>query len=112
MLMMKQIKHHLNKLNEPIQVVYATPTGQFYFQPLNQRKNLMLILNNNNNNQLLFQRYIQQLQLFIHHIIIILHKHNMLMPSYPTFFQPIVHLPSLVIDTKPEQNDIDDVDIE
>ena len=86
--------------NDQVQVVYATPTGQLYFQPSANKKpypdseQIVAPIPTVYPAQYYYPSQVQ-------HII----------PSHSAYFQPIPST-SLVVDTKSEQNDIDDLDLE
>jgi hypothetical protein len=86
--------------NDQVQVVYATPTGQIYFQLSNTKKpypdseQIVAPIPTVYPTQYYYPSQVQ-------HVI----------PSHSAYFQPIPST-SLVIETKSEQNDIDDIDLE
>jgi hypothetical protein len=85
--------------NDQVQVVYATPTGQIYFQPSTNKQpypdpeQIVTPIQTVYPTQYFYPSQVQ-------HVI----------PSHSAYFQPILSTP-LVIDTKSEQNDIDDLDL-
>jgi hypothetical protein len=101
------------QIQEPL-LVYATPTGQLYYHPSTIKKTYTDSEQQQQQPQpatapiptvyttaptIYPSHYYYPSQ--IQHVI----------PSHPAYFQPITS-PSLLIDTKSEQNDIDDVDID
>ena len=85
---------------DQVQVVYATPTGQLYFssattkKPYSESEPVVTPISTGYPTPYFYPQQVQ-------HII----------PNHPPYFQPISSIP-LVIDTKSEPTEIDEVDLE
>ncbi len=97
------------QIQEPL-LVYATPTSQLYYQPSTVKKSYTDSEQQQQPTASIPTVYTTTPTIYPSHYYYPSQVQH-LIPSHPAYFQPITS-PSLLIDTKSEQNDTDDVDID
>lgn len=96
------------QIQEPL-LVYASPAGQYYLQPSTVKKSFTDSEQQQQSVAPIPTMYTATPTVYPSHYYYPPQVQHII-PSHPAYFQPITS-PSLLVDTKSEQNDNDDIDI-